>query len=135
MRVYGANALKAPAAATAARRTNGATFTVASESAQAAAASGAARNVSGIDALLVLQGVDDAGERRKRAVRKGRAALDALDELRLGLLSGMIEPASLRQLQALAGDLNGGTDDPRLDVVLAEIELRVGVELAKAGVR
>jgi hypothetical protein len=57
---------------------------------------------------------------------KGRAALDALDELKLGLLSGIIEPASLRRLQLLAGDLNGGTDDPRLDVVLAEIELRVG---------
>jgi hypothetical protein len=84
---------------------------------------------------LVLQGVGDVGERRKRAVRKGRAALDALDELRLGLLSGMIEPASLRRLQVLAGDLSAGTGDPSLDIVLAEIELRVGVELAKAGVR
>jgi hypothetical protein len=135
MQVYGANALKAPAAAPSARRTGGATFTVASESAQAASAPGAARNVSGIDALLVLQGVDDVGERRRRAVRKGRAALDALDDLKLGLLSGMIEPASLRRLQVLAGELKGGTGDPRLDLVLAEIELRVGVELAKAGVR
>jgi hypothetical protein len=135
MQVYGANALKAPTATPAARRTSGATFALASESTQAAAAPGVARNVAGIDALLVLQGVEDASERRKRAVRRGRAALDALDELKLALLSGTIEPDSLRRLQAVAGDLKGDTGDPRLDLVLAEIELRVGVELAKAGIR
>jgi hypothetical protein len=135
MQVYGANALKAPTAAPSARRPTGATFTVASESAQTATAAGAMRNVSGIDTLLVLQGVEDATERRKRAVRRGRTALDALDELKLGLLSGTLDPASLRRLQAATAGPKGETGDPRLDAVLAEIDLRVGVELAKAGLR
>jgi hypothetical protein len=135
MQVYGANALATPTAAPAARRTSGGTFKVATDTAQAAAATGAMRSVAGIDALLALQGVEDATERRKRAVRRGRAALDALDELKLALLSGTLRPESLRRLQILAGELKGDTGDGRLDAVLAEIQLRVGVELAKAGIR
>jgi hypothetical protein len=136
MQVYGTNALKAPTASPVARgRSAAGTFKLDSDAAQAAAATGTVRTVSGIDALLVLQGVEDSTERRKRAVRRGRAALDALDELKLALLAGTLEPENLRRLQAVAGELKGDTGDPRLDTVLAEIELRVGVELAKAGVR
>jgi Class II flagellar assembly regulator len=134
MKIYGANALAAPAAAPSARRTAGGTFKLASDGAQAATASGAVRTVSGIDALLVLQGVEDATERRKRAVRKGRAALDALEELKLGVLSGTLEPESLRRLKVLGGEIQCDTGDPRLDGVLGEIRLRVEVELAKAGI-
>ena len=135
MKVYGANALAAPAAAPVARRTAGGTFKIASDSTQAAAATGAVRSVSGIDALLALQGVEDATERRRRSVRRGRAALDALDELKLGLLSGTLAPESLRRLQVLGGEVAGDTGDARLDAVLAEIRLRVDVELAKTGIR
>lgn len=71
--------------------------------------------------MLALQGLEDAAERRRRAVRQGRAALDALDDLKLALLSGTPGPDSLRRLQALAGDLKEATGTPRLDAVLAEI--------------
>ena len=135
MKIYGANALAAPAAAPAVRRTSGGAFKLASDGVQAAAAGGAVRTVSGIDALLALQGMEDATERRKRAVRKGRAALDALDELKVALLSGTLEPESLRRLKVLGGEVPGDTGDPRLDAVLGEIRLRVEVELAKAGIR
>jgi len=133
MKIYGTNALAALAAAPAALRTTGGTFKLASDGAQAAAATGAVRNVSGIDALLALQGVEDATERRKRAVRKGGTALDALDELKVALLSGTLEPESLRRLRVLGGEVPGETGDPRLDAVLGEIRLRVEVERAKAG--
>ena len=135
MQVFGANALATPTAAPAVRRTSGATFKVATEAAQAATAAGAVRSISSLDALLALQGVEDPIERRKRAVRRGRAALDALDELKLALLSGTLEPDSLRRLQVLGEELKGDTGDARLDAVLTEIHLRVGVELAKAGIR
>ena len=134
MQVYGANALAAPAAAPAARRASGGTFKLAGDSAPAATSAGGIRSVSGIDALLALQGVEDATERRKRSVRRGRTALDALERLKLGLLGGTLEPESLRRLQAAAGDLRDGSGDPQLDAVLAEIALRVDVELAKAGI-
>ena len=75
-----------------------------------------------------------AGERRRRAVKHGRRALDALDELKLALLSGTLEASALLRLKAVAGDLKEGSGDEKLDQVLGEIELRVAVELAKAGI-
>jgi hypothetical protein len=81
-----------------------------------------------------LQGVEDPVERRRRAVKHGRRALDALDELKLGLLSGTLDQGTMLRLKAVAADLHdGGSGDDRLDAVLAEIDLRVAVELAKAG--
>ncbi len=72
-------------------------------------------------------------ERGSRAVKHGRRALDALDELKLGLLSGTLDQATLLRLKSVSGDLKGRSGDERLDQVLGEIDLRVAVELAKAG--
>jgi hypothetical protein len=91
------------------------------------------RNIGGIDALLALQGVDEPGERRRKAVKRGRSALDALDALKLGLLSGTLDTAALARLKTAAAGLAESTGDPGLDTVLAEIELRAEVELAKIG--
>ena len=135
MQVYGTNALAKTTSTPAGRRSVSGGFAVASEGAQAAASAGAARTVTGIEALLALQGVEDVAERRKRAVKRARAALDALDALKLGLLSGSPDPAVLGRLQTTVADLGTETGDPRLDDLLAQIGLRVGVELAKAGLR
>jgi hypothetical protein len=91
------------------------------------------RNIGGIDTLLALQGVDEPGERRRKAVKRGRGALDALDALKLGLLSGMLDPAALARLKSAGNGLAEPTGDPGLDTVMAEIALRVQVELAKSG--
>lgn len=40
----------------------------------------------------------------------------------------------MRRLKAVAADLKEGSGDEKLDQVLGEIELRVAVELAKAGI-
>jgi len=72
-------------------------------------------------------------ERRRRAVKHGRRALDTLDELKLGLLAGTLDQGTLLRLKSLATDFRDGSGDEKLDSVLAEIELRVAVELAKAG--
>jgi len=93
------------------------------------------RIAGGIDALLALQGVDDPTERRRRSVSRGRHALDALEEVKLGVLSGALDAASLNRLKAAAVGLNEPSGDTTLDGVLAEIELRVEVELAKMGTR
>jgi hypothetical protein len=104
-------------------------FSETSDSRPAAAPVG----VNGIDALLALQGVEDPTERRKRAVKRGRDALDVLDDLKIGLLSGSLDPATVQRLRLAASDLKANSGDEGLDQVLAEIELRVEVELAKAG--
>ncbi len=91
------------------------------------------RTLGGIDALIALQGIEDPLERRRRAVKHGRRALDALDEVKLGLLAGTLDQATMLRLKSVAAELASGSGDDRLDGVLAEIDLRVAVELAKAG--
>lgn len=62
---------------------------------------------------------------------RGKVALDVLDELKVELLSGTLEPSTLLRLKSVGTDLLDGSGDPRLDAVLAEIELRLAVEIAK----
>jgi hypothetical protein len=88
---------------------------------------------SNIDALLAMQGVEDPIERRKRSVQRGKGALDVLDDLKIGLLAGSFNASTVARLRAAAAELKGSSGDPGLDAVLSEIELRVEVELAKAG--
>jgi hypothetical protein len=136
MRISGPNANAAVAAAPGARRAPGASFAPSeAESARTAGAPVALRTVGGIDALIALQGLEDPTERRKQAVRRGRVALDALDELKIALLGGTLSPSTLGKLHAAAGGLGGRSGDERLDGVLGEIELRVEVEIAKMAPR
>lgn len=118
-----------------ARRSAGGTFSVGEGGAAPAPSPAVAlRTVGGIDALIALQGIEDPVERRRRAVKNGRRALDALDEVKLGLLGGSLDPATMLRLKSVAADLKEGSGDERLDAVMAEIDLRVAVELAKAGI-
>jgi hypothetical protein len=135
MRIYGPNGTTPAASSPNTRRSSSSssfslpTSSEASDSRPAAAPVG----VSNIDALLALQGVEDPTERRKRAVKRGRDALDVLDDLKIGLLSGSLDPATVQRLRSAATELKTNSGDEGLDSVLAEIELRVEVELAKAG--
>jgi hypothetical protein len=135
MRIYGPNGttLGSPSATT--KRTSSTGFalpedTAATSENRAASAPKAAAN---IDALLAMQGIEDPAERRKRSVQRGKGALDVLDDLKLGLLSGNFNAATVSRLRDAAANLKSSSGDPGLDAVLSEIELRVEVELAKAG--
>ena len=92
-----------------ARRASSGTFSV-NEHAESSATKGASavRTFGGIDALIALQGVDDPLERRRQGVKRGRLALDALDELKIGLLGGTLAPATLTRLQSGQGWLGRG---------------------------
>jgi hypothetical protein len=137
MRIFGPNGPSAAATPSSSRRNaSTSTFTLGeSEMPRATGAAAGARSVSGIDALLALQGVDDPTERRKRAVKRGRVALDVLDELKVGLLGGELSSTTLARLKAAAGSLKDDSGDPGLDAVLSEIELRIEVEIAKMSPR
>ncbi len=135
MRVTGPNGTALASTPPATRRSAGGTFTLSDTNApRANGAAVALRTLGGIDALIALQGVEDPVERRRRAVKHGRRALDALDDLKLGLLSGTLDQATLLRLKAVAAELKDGSGDEKLDLVLSEIDLRVAVELAKAGI-
>ncbi|MBY0532782.1 MAG: flagellar assembly regulator FliX [Xanthobacteraceae bacterium] len=133
MRIYGPNQTNGPAAASAPRRSAAAgSFTLEGSSGTAKpSAAAAASSVGGLDSLLALQGVEDSGERRKRFARRGKTALDLLDELKAELLAADLRRETLRRLQGTLAELTEKSGTPGLDEVLGEIELRVAVELAK----
>jgi Class II flagellar assembly regulator len=137
MRIYGPNGTTTGTAASSARKTSGSGFALPGEEpavAQETRATVTPRAAAGIDVLLALQGIEeDPVERRKRSVQRGKGALDVLDELKLKLLGGTIDQPTVSRLRAAAAGLKSSSGDPRLDAVLSEIELRVEVELAKAG--
>lgn len=134
MRIYGPNGttLGSPAAST--RRTSSSGFSLPDATATSdARPTVAPKPTANIDALLAMQGIEDPVERRRQSVKRGRGALDVLDELKIGLLSGSFDTATVARLRNAAADLKASSGDPGLDAVLSEIELRVEVELAKAG--
>ena len=135
MRIYGPNGTTLGTPASNVRRTSSSGFALPEDatSAQETRSTIAPKATANIDALLALQGIEDPAERRKRSVQRGRGALDVLDDLKLRLLSGNLDTATVSRLRDAAANLKSSSGDPGLDSVLSEIELRVEVELAKAG--
>src|SRR5579885_522268 len=107
------------------------TFNIDQSETTAGAGAQAPRAADAMAGLLFLQEISDELTGRRRAVAHGERLLDALDGLRLGLLAGSVPRSQLAALAQLAQDHVALTDDPRLAEILAEIELRAGVELAK----
>jgi hypothetical protein len=135
MRIYGPNGTTLGSAPANVRRTGSASFALPQDAASApeSRAVMAPKMAANIDALLAMQGIEDPVERRKRSVQRGKGALDVLDDLKIGLLSGNFNAATVSRLRDAAASLKSTSGDPGLDAVLSEIELRVEVELAKAG--
>ncbi|MBH73373.1 MAG: flagellar assembly protein FliX [Rhodospirillaceae bacterium] len=85
-----------------------------------------------VDALLAIQEVDDAVDGRSRkGQRWGESILDKLEELRIGLIGGVIPPNDLEAITQMLREGRGEVEDPELNQVLDEIELRARVEIAK----
>jgi hypothetical protein len=132
MRINGSNAPARVANASAPRRAASGGFALAEgDAARSVQPAPALRTIGGIDALIALQGQDDPRERRRRAVTRGRMALDALDELKVEVLAGSLGPSTLMRLKSATTDLRDVSGDAGLDAVLGEIELRLEVEIAK----
>lgn len=110
---------------------SGPEFSVGVSEDQAASAPAAARPMSSVDGLFLLQELPDALAERRRAVKRAGSLLDRLDELRLALLTGNLPMSQIAELQQVVASTRGTLDDPRLLEVLDEIELRARVELAK----
>jgi hypothetical protein len=134
MRIYGPNGTSIGSPAANIRRTSATGFALPEAASTLEARAATAPKAAGnIDALLAMQGIEDPAERRKRSVQRGKGALDVLDDLKLGLLAGNFSASTMARLRDAAANLKSTSGDPGLDAVLSEIELRVEVELAKAG--
>lgn len=99
----------------------------------ASQATGAAGGIASVDALIALQGVPDSTDGRSKGLARAEDMLDLLEDIRKGILLGAISTTNLRTLADLARDQKDKADDPRLNEILEDIELRAEVELAKYG--
>lgn len=89
--------------------------------------------IEGVDALLAMQGVGDATDEkaRRQAASYGEALLDRLNSLQDALLQGAIPKDMLMELAKKVRTGRIKVQDPRLNAILDDIELRVEVEIAK----
>jgi hypothetical protein len=95
-------------------------------------AANAPKTVATVDNLFILQEVaEDLTGRRKAAMQRGRSMLDRLDDIRIALLTGSLPRGQLESLRRMAQERGDVLNDPQLQSILDEIELRVAVELAK----
>jgi hypothetical protein len=90
-------------------------------------------SVSSLSVVLAVQETPDAakGRAKQRARDRGIKMLDFLEEIRIGLLMGVIPKERLEQLAQMVRAKREQIDDPKLTAILDEIELRAAVELAK----
>jgi hypothetical protein len=93
----------------------------------------AAGPVSTVDALLSIQEVGDSttGQSKSRARKWGNDVLDQLEQLRIGIIGGAVPRQDLERIADAVERQRERTDDPQLELILDEIELRAKVELAK----
>ncbi len=87
--------------------------------------------VMGVEALIALQDVGSPTERKRRAVRRAGRILDVLDEIKVALLDGDLSSEGLDRLRRAVREERANADDPKLEAVLDEIEVRAAVEVAK----
>jgi len=93
---------------------------------------GSTAALASLQTMLAVQEVSpELDERRQRAVRRGEALLAALSDLQLALLGAGDDSACLARLRTVLGDEAPTAIEPELADVLAEIEVRAAVELAK----
>ena len=90
-----------------------------------------ASSLAPVDSLIALQEIEDPTTGRKRGVARGKEMLELLDNIRHGLLIGGISRQKLGLLVRAVRSDRLAIEDPKLQEVLVEIELRAAVELAK----
>jgi hypothetical protein len=113
---------------------SGSAFTIEEETpARRSAASGGAPGISGVDALVALQSVEDRGAERNRRLRHGHDMLDVLEDLKIGVLGGRIPHSRLEVLVERLRQRPERLGTDAVEDLLDEIELRARVELAKLG--
>lgn len=103
--------------------------------AAATTAAASTSSVADVSALMALQGVETATERRRRAIRRGGTLLDRLEELKLAMLSGEAGENALERLGRTLREERPEDEDAALTGLLQQIDLRAAVELAKAEAR
>ena len=86
---------------------------------------------SSLSGILSLQEVSEDEIRRKKIIQHGNSMLDSLENLRRQILLGTLSLDTLQNIEKNLKLQRQIINDPRLMMVLDDIELRTAVELAK----
>jgi Class II flagellar assembly regulator len=100
---------------------------------QRASSTASTAAMGGLESLLALQIVEDPLHQRRRSAQRGRTMLDLMDSLKLALLSGRVPRETLLRISRTL-QRRESSGDVILEGIIAEIELRAAVELAKHGI-
>lgn len=94
---------------------------------------GGTSGIAVADAIFAAQAVGREEEReiRKKLVKRGFSLIEKLEEIRDALLLGYISKDKLIEISRFVKEHQAESSDPKLQEIMAEIELRVEVELAK----
>ena len=89
--------------------------------------------LGGVDGLLSVQAAQTATDHRSRGLLMsyGDDLLERLDQIRLAMLQGTMSKERLQDLARILREKRADSDDPRLNDLIGEIELRAEVEIAK----
>lgn len=103
------------------------------ESVEGVSGAAAAAPAHSVDGVVAIQEVGDAtdNDAQSRARQWGNDTLDQLELIKLDLLVGGIPKGRLMNLARIVADRREQTEDPALESLLDDIELRVRVEIAK----
>lgn len=90
-------------------------------------------SVGHVDAIFAVQQTADATDHKSRGLMMdyGNEMLDRLEQLRVSILSGAISKDRLQDMARRLRERTTNSDDPRLNDLINDIELRVEVEIAK----
>lgn len=93
----------------------------------------ATSSVGHVDALLAVQQTADATDHKSRGLMMdyGNEMLDRLEQLRISILNGAISKDRLQEMARRLRERTSNSDDPHLNKLIDDIELRVEVEIAK----
>ncbi len=90
--------------------------------------------MNAVDGILAVQEVPDAMDGRSKGLAMlnyGTDILDRLDEMRHAILSGTLTKDQLVNLAQKMRARQDMSDDPELNAIIQEIEMRAEIEIAK----
>ncbi len=88
-------------------------------------------SINSMDTLLALQEMPDEEIQKHKAMQESKGTLEALESLRVALLTGSISGNLVHNLKNVIAIQKQRVNDPRLMSIINDIELRAAVELAK----
>jgi hypothetical protein len=108
-------------------------FALETENETEVATASEAKSVTGTQNFFALQEISEEEFSRKQLMKRSKHLLNLLDNYRKELLLGHISINSLKNMRDSLRSINTDNNTPQIVAIMQQIEIRLAVELAKAG--